>query len=275
MSNIKKEYLMTDAEAAYFIYKWISQNIEIDCLGNKYGNSSKIPATTYKEGKGGHAGISGLFSTMCGFLDIESNTIFGIKKHFTHNYTGNLTDFKEYSWNYISIDNQYYLIDTTSGVGLCDDVSFFRIPNEDYEPFGIEPNVSIRHLFPNDKKWQLLYEPISEEKFKSQAFLKGSFFEFFGSISPDIQTIKNKKNMKIKLTVKDPKIKKFSFYEEYDIENEMLPLASDQKDFPVVNGTCEYTVNHLGTGYTFVYISIKEGSSEKLCGSIAYEIYDK
>ena len=55
----------------------------------------------------------------------------------------------------------------------------------------------------------------------------------------------------------------------------MIPLASDQKDFPFLNGTCEYTVNHLGTGYSFVYISIKGDNWEQLCGSIAYEIYDK
>ena len=35
MSNVKKEYAMTDAESAYFVFKWIGQNIEIDCLGNK------------------------------------------------------------------------------------------------------------------------------------------------------------------------------------------------------------------------------------------------
>ena len=139
MSNVKKEYVMTDAEAAYFVYKWIGQNIVIDCLGNKYGNSSTLPATTYKEGKGGYIGISGLFNIICSFLDIESNTIFGKKKTITYNYTGNLIDLIDYSWNYISIDNKYYLIDVANGLGQCSDISFY---NKFKEMIILEQNLS-------------------------------------------------------------------------------------------------------------------------------------
>ena len=59
MSNAKEDNSLNDAESAYFAYKWIGQNIEYDCLGNIFGNSSTFPETTYKDGKGGEIGISG------------------------------------------------------------------------------------------------------------------------------------------------------------------------------------------------------------------------
>ena len=273
MSKVKEEYEMNDAEAAYFVYKWIGQNIEIDCLGNKYGNSSTIPATTYKEGKGGYIGISGLFNTICSFLDIESNTIFGKKKTITNNYTGNLIDLIDYSWNYISIDNKYYLIDVANGLGQCSGDRFYKSQRDDY--FGIEPELSIRHRFPNDKKWQLLSEPITEEKFKSQSILNGDFFKCFKSITPDIQTIKNQKYLKIKLNVKDQNIKKVYFFATYEIEEVKTPLVDlDDTEVSVVNGTCEYTVIHFGSGYSRLSMTIKKDGKEETCGWIDYEVID-
>ena len=111
----------------------------------------------------------------------------------------------DYSWNYISINNKYYLIDIANSVGQCSRGNFYKDQTDDY--FGIEPEFSIRHLFPNDKNWQLLSEPITEEQFRSQSFLNGDFFKCFKSITPDTKTIKNEKFMNIKLTVKDPNIK--------------------------------------------------------------------
>ena len=274
MSNVKKEYAMTDAEAAYFVYKWIVQNIEIDCLGSKYGNSTTLAATTYKEGKGGYIGISGLFNTICSFLDIESNTIFGKKKTITNNYTGNLIDLIDYSWNYISIDNKYYLIDVADGAGECGRVSFYKSQSNNY--FGIEPELSIRHRFPNDINWQLLSEPITEEKFKSQAIIDGDFFKCFKSITPDIQTIKNQKNLKIKLKVKDSNIKKLYFSGIYEVKGEAPYISIGDDEATVVNGTCEYTVDHYGTGYSFIDIKIKKDGKEEGCGGLSYEIiYNK
>ena len=278
MSNVKKEYAMTDAESAYFVYKWIGQNIEIDCLGNKYGNSTTLPATTYKEGKGGYIGISGLFNIICSFLDIESNTIFGKQKIITRNYTGNLIDLIDYSWNYISINNKYYLIDIANSVGQCSRGNFYKDQTDDY--FGIEPEFSIRHLFPNDKNWQLLSEPITEEQFRSQSFLNGDFFKCFKSITPDTKTIKNEKFMNIKLTVKDPNIKSVYFESLYEIENELFPFVSfNDEDVSVVNGTCEWAVDHFfryNNSYSFVHMTAKKDGKEEKCGWIAYEVkYNK
>ena len=96
MSKAKEEYSMTEEESAYFIYKWISQNIATDCIGIMLGNSSGEAVTTYREGKGGPIGISGLFNTLCSLLNVESNTILGLTKIATLNYT-QLIQFKDYA----------------------------------------------------------------------------------------------------------------------------------------------------------------------------------
>ena len=251
MSNAKNENSLNDVETAYFVYKWIGQNIEVDCLGNTFGNSSTLPATIYKEGKGGTIGISALFNMICGLLNIESNTIFGLKKILSF-YNNSLIQIKEYAWNYISIDNKYYILDVVSSAGECNDNRFYKLQRDKY--FGIDPEDSIRVLFPNDKKWQLLSEPITEDKFKSQAYLSEGFFKYFTSITPDIQTIRNKSEIKIKLTVKDPNIKKLDIMVSYDAENE-LPEFCGTDEVSIVNGTCEYTVDFFYTCYTFIDIA--------------------
>ena len=179
----------------------------------------------------------------------------------------------DYSWNYISIDNKYYLIDVANGLGQCSGDRFYKSQRDDY--FGIEPELSIRHRFPNDKKWQLLSEPITEEKFKSQSIIKGDFFKCFKSITPDIQTIKNQKNLKIKLNVKDQNIKKVYFFATYEIEEVKTPLVDlEDTEVSVVNGTCEYTVNRFITGYSHLSMTIKKDGKEETCGWIDYEVID-
>ena len=169
----------------------------------------------------------------------------------TRNFN-NLITFNDYAWNYISINNKYYLLDVGSSTGQCSGVTFYRSQNDDY--FGIDPELSIRFRFPNDKNWQLLSEPISIDTFKSQAILYDGFFKFFKSITPDIQTVRNQRNIKIVLNVKDPNIKKMYFMESHEIQDS-LPIFGMEEEVPIINGTCEYSVHPFGTGYTNIEIS--------------------
>ena len=210
---------------------------------------------------------------ICGFLNIESNTIFGIKKEMTRNFT-NLIKINEYAWNYIVIDNKYYLIDIASAIDKCENVPF---RSDDVYFFGINPEFSIRHRFPNDKKWQLLSKPITEDKFKSQAILYGGFFEYFKSFSPDIQTLRFEDNMKIKLTVKDPNIQKWYFDDLLLKEGYPVPVFGYQREGSIKNGTCEYNVELLRTGntygYIYIYIYRGIGTIREGCGNIIYEAF--
>ena len=253
MSSAKEDYSMTDVESAYFAYKWISQNIELDCLGKESGDSSTLPTTTYKDGKGGEIGITELFNMICGFLNIESNTILGVKKDYSDSYTtdDDLFITFEYAWNYISIDNKYYLLDVISGSGLCGyDSKFHKIPKDEY--FGMEPEFSIRYLFPNNKEWQLLSKTITEEQFKSQAILDYGFFKYFNNISPDVETIKEQ--TKVKFSFKDSKIEKLYFRDCYSIEKGTT-LVPEGQLIKNINGTCEVSIRASKRGYVFLEVS--------------------
>ena len=56
----------------------------------------------------------------------------------------------------------------------------------------------------------------------------------------------------------------------------MLPIIDlEDEEVSVVNGTCEYTVDHFGTGYSSIDLKIKKDGKEVKCGWITYEIISK
>ena len=193
MVAFKSTYSLNDAESAYLVYKWIEQNIKYDYEGEKNGNSSTALATVYKTGKGGAIGITGLFKTMCDRLKIKSDTILGLTKAFSN---GIKIITKEYSWNYILIDNQYYLIDVVKSINLGNN---YKRDRDFY--FGMDPEASIRLNFPNNNKWQLLPKIITKDEFKSMAYLEEGFYSLgLKTISPDIQSLGDSKKIIIRLT---------------------------------------------------------------------------
>ena len=116
MVAFKSTYSLNDTESAYLVYKWISQNIVFDSKGEKQGNSSTAITTVYKTGKGGYIGITELFKTMCDHLKIKADTILGLTKGTSFNDMIIKIIPKEYSWNNILIDKEYYLIDIVNSI---------------------------------------------------------------------------------------------------------------------------------------------------------------
>ena len=183
MSSFKSTYSLNDTESAYLVYKWIEQNIEYDENDEEQGNSSTSAANIYKTGKGGVIGITGLFKTMCDRLKIKSDIILGLTKTFSDDYPSKIIT-KEYAWNYISIDNEFYLIDLVMELNFNKDFSFIKRDSDFY--FGMDPEASIRLHFPNDNKWQLLPKIITKDEFKSMAYLDEGFYSLgLKTISPD------------------------------------------------------------------------------------------
>ena len=126
------------------------QNIEFDKKSFDNGNDLTGLVTTFKEGKGGAIGISALFNSLCGLLNIESNSIFGLTKIITFNYT-KIIQCRNYAWNYILVDGEYYLIDPSLRAGFCKDKDLSTNCTDYY--FGTNPEEFIRFHFPNDNKW--------------------------------------------------------------------------------------------------------------------------
>ena len=192
----KSTYSLNDVESAYSIYKWIVLNIQYDSYGEMYGNSSTAIATVYKTGKGGVTGITGLFNTMCSLLKIEADTILGLTKTISYEYAKTKIITKEYSWNYILIDNELYFIDVVMAINF----EQFRKRDSDFY-FGIDPEASIRLHFPNHNKWQLLPKNITKVEFKSFAYLEDGFYSLgLKTITPDIQSLNLTEGVTLRLT---------------------------------------------------------------------------
>ena len=175
MSKSKEKYLLKEVESAYLAYKWIVQNIQWEgFIGNEdIGN-------VYNSGKGNYNGISSLFNRICKYLGVDSNSISGYMKYPD---IGDSPFNRDFAWNYVLINNSYYLIDATSA---C--VYKSMVSNGYYRDFlfGTNPEIFIRYHFPKDNKWQLLSEPYALLKFNSMAILFPPF-HYFGliNISPD------------------------------------------------------------------------------------------
>ena len=268
MVKAKIRYSLNKAESAYFVYKWISQNIEYNC---NYILDEDIPLEiylTYKDGKGGAIGISGLFKSLCEFLNVESEIIPGLTKIRTYNKT-HLIDIKDYAWNSISIGRKNYLIDVIKGSGSCSRKTFYKRQNDKF--FGINPKDSIRYHFPNDKRWQLLDKIITKDEFSDLALIDEGFFNYFKDISPDVQTLRNENDIKLIMTFDTPidKIEIFGSMDNLNYEENELPMMYFLDDPKISEKTCEIPIPVMGSGY--LGISVKVNNKESF--GITYEAY--
>ena len=271
MNKAKIKYSMNKVESTYFIYKWITQNIQYNCNYIIEEDNPTEIILTYNEGKGGTIGITGLFTRLCELLNVESNIITGLTKIATYNHKNktNLIEIKDYAWNSVFINRQYYLIDPIKGAGSCNRNRFYKSQDDKY--FGMNPKDSIRFHFPNEKKWQLLSKPITKDEFSSMALISEGFFNYFETFSPDVQTLKNVKDIKFVMTFDKPidKIEIFaSFdalnYEEYEGEEDYILDEPTIKD-----GTCSISIWVSRTGYFYFGIRV----NDKETFFVTYESY--
>ena len=193
MVNAKKEYSLNEAESAYLVFKWISENLFVG-FNNEYTDD---PINAYNSWKGSPKALSSLFDNICTFLKVKSGSISGyLKGIYYKNY--DMLSGSNYTWNYVEIEGEYYLLD----VSLA---SIYKLSLHEfiYLHFGTQPEIFIRSHFPNESKWQLLSKPYTFEKFKSMALLTPFFYLLdFKTISPDTNKISGK--VKIILTSDKP-----------------------------------------------------------------------
>ena len=200
MADEKKTAPLTDIEAAFLIYKWITQNINVNCVDY---NKEESPVAVYKSGIGSFVGISALFNIMCSNMNIESVSITGFNKRLDSvEKTNRLCTKVEHYWNYILINNTYYLVDPTLSGGFCYG-TYFQKGYIDYY-FGTKPEFLIKTHFPKKENYQFLENKISEEKW-DQLIMRTPHFYKNGmkTISPENLNIKLKDEKKIVITYDD------------------------------------------------------------------------
>ena len=143
MAEEKKTTPLSDIEAAFLVYKQIVQNIQVNCVDS----NKEEAAGVYNSGTGTFIGISALFNTMCSIMNIESLTIAGFNKRWDDvKNTHRLCYKAEHYWNYILINNTYYLVDPTLSSGFCYGVKFQKEYLDYY--FGTKPEFLIYTHFP-------------------------------------------------------------------------------------------------------------------------------
>ena len=221
MVNAKKEYSLNEAESAYLVFKWISENLFVD-FNNKYSDD---PINAYNSWDGSPKALSSLFDNICSFLKVTSGSISGyLKGPYYRNY--DMLSGNNYTWNYVEIEGEYYLLDVS--LASLNKISLHEFI---YMHFGTQPEIFIRSHFPNESKWQLLSEPYTFEKFKSMALLTPFFYLLdFKTISPDTTKISGK--VKIILTSDKP-IPKYDYISSCSLE------YGESGDLDTFNGSLE------------------------------------
>jgi hypothetical protein len=200
MTNEKKTASLSDIEGAFLIYKWITQNININCADY---NKDESPVAVYKSGIGSFVGISALFNIMCSNMNIESVTITGFNKRLDSvERTKRLFTKVEHYWNYIYVNNTYYLVDPTLAGGFCYGTHFQKQYIEFY--FGTKPEFLIKTHFPTKEKYQFVDNKISEETW-DQYLMRTPHFYTTGmkTITPENMNLIPKNGDKIIITYAD------------------------------------------------------------------------
>jgi len=236
MKSIKDDYSLNMEETAYLVFRWISENIEVDC--NDYNGKYQSALTTYISGKGGFVGISNLFQTICLRLNIHTELINGYVKSMK-NSNGTISVEEEHVWNLIMINDKNYLVNPTLGAGTCDGNNYIKRFNDFY--FATKPEYFIRTHYPVLDDYQLLDKPISHDEFKSMAFLRHYFYyNGFENINPDKNVINlgdtstltltyDKSNDDLSVTVKyiifDGNDYKYYNYNDFTFSNGIVKIS--------------------------------------------------
>ena len=182
MAEEKEKNSLNDAESAFLVYKWIAQNIKINCYYMYKKEQSDLEI--YKSGEGYPSSISSLFNSMCAYMNIESDSISGYYK--THNLSEYYLQYTEFThtYNYIIISNKTYLVDPTLGIGYCDDCYYHKFYSDFY--FGTKPDFLINSHFPKYDNFQLLDDLITKAQWSSLVFIRPLFYLIgMKSITPE------------------------------------------------------------------------------------------
>lgn len=147
---------------------WIMQNISYDISGfinNEY-NGNGITGTLTNR-KGVCQDYSELFKAMCDQAGIKCYTIIGYAKVFDYK-PGNRFDRTNHSWNMVSLDGNYYLLDITwcSGYVAHAGGTWRYVIKPDVAHLFISPELFVENHLPADPQWQLLNHPVSMEAFE-------------------------------------------------------------------------------------------------------------
>lgn len=205
MKDVKSKMNLNEAESAYFIFKWVTKNIQYDCYNtmlNPYG-VQRTAEGTYMYGRAAGEGFSALYAKFADALGIPVNTTSGYIKTEDLNNIGVEPTNPGHYWNYVKINSKGYLLDTAWASGYCNQYTF--VPNYKEYYFCPNPQHLIYSHYPQNSDFQLLNKTITLKEFALMPYLSDIFFGHgFKSISPNEAIINAKEAVgTISLTYED------------------------------------------------------------------------
>ena len=175
LKTVKAKLGLNNAETAYLIYRWLTENIKYDCY-NLVHNKKAIDYTatgTFNTGVGVCGGISLIFEMWGKDLGLDAIFVTGYSKSLTD--IGTFSTESLHAWNIIKIDGVQYLVDATCGAGHCDGDKFVKKYKDYY--FCTNPEYFIRNHYPKEYySYQLLNKVISSKEFADMVTLNDAFF---------------------------------------------------------------------------------------------------
>ncbi len=152
----------SEPERAYFIYRWIRQNIQPDFERAQYyyvDYESQTPEAVFASRRAVCQGYAAVYNELTSMTGLDSRQIqgYGVMLSYT---PGTAHHRYKHAWNSVKIDGGWYLLDTswTASQSLdgSSDPNYF---------FLTDPSGFVYRHYPYDTEWQLLADPTPENVF--------------------------------------------------------------------------------------------------------------
>ena len=167
----------SDEEKARALYRWITQNIEYDVHALFSGRPMSGNADdALRTRRGVCEGYAGLFMELAKASGLKAARISGYAKGYGYAAGQPVTNVPNHSWNAVSIDGRWRLMDCTWGAGfISDDRKFHRAFDNHF--FFTPPQEFIFDHLPEQEEWQLLDHHLSRGEYERSVHVKPGFFK--------------------------------------------------------------------------------------------------
>ncbi len=155
----------SDAEKAFEIYKWITQNISYDheLMRNAtlqkqiYTSEENVIKKVLERKMALCGGYAFLFKKMCADVGIVSEVVHGYTRKYSAKTPKRATP--EHTWNVVKLNGEWHLLDITWAI------SHGSENKPDNFWYLVNPSEFILSHYPENKKWTLLKDPVSQNSF--------------------------------------------------------------------------------------------------------------
>ena len=156
------------------IFRWITDNIAYDMAAR---HRDYDPDAILQKRVAVCAGYSALFTSLCQTAGVEVVAILGYFHNRREEIGKSITpDTDKHVWNAVRIGSRWLLIDVTAASGYYGNGQFFKEFQPDW--FDCPPECMIRSHLPDDPRWQLLPQPVSQLVFQQFPIFSHRFYRF-------------------------------------------------------------------------------------------------